>query len=158
LKYEKIFQGRSEGVWQGCRVRSSESWSMAKLWRRVFFSQWMSSGLLIWRPRCKSLQEYFEMRWDATSTPTPYNLNPMSCDLGEFTSAYKCMFVVRVRNTAQSGAKPRGLWKNLFWPNVFKKFPARIHGVTFGRNGLDHRKRLWEALTGDFEIRKNFPR
>ena len=75
LKYEKNFQGRSEGVWQGCGVGSSESWSMAKLWRRVFFfSQWMSSGLLIWRPGCKSLQQKnFETHWDATS-PLPTQL------------------------------------------------------------------------------------
>ena len=47
---------------------------------------------------------------------------------------------------AQSGAKPSGLQENLFLPNVFKKFPARIHAVTFGRNGPIQEKSKMDRL------------
>ena len=51
------------------------------------------------------------------------------------TSISECVVVVS-RYIAQSAAKPSGLQENLFLPNVFKKFPTRIHTVTFGRNGV----------------------
>ena len=75
----------------------------------------------------------------------------MSCDLGEFTSAYKCLCRRRrrVRDSAQSTAKPSGPTENLFLPNVFKNYSNHTHKVTFGRNGVIRYFRNGGTLKGE---------
>ena len=66
-----------------------------------------------------------------------------------------CMYVCLSRYIGQSGTKPSDPTENLFLPNVFKKFPARIHAVPFGRNGPIEEKSKMARLRrvrGDFEI------